>query len=56
MTSTASQMSIMFESDESISHEGFTATFVVLDAATGRKTDNKATRYSKEILTLHAKG
>ena len=37
LTSTASRMAITFASDESISHEGFTANYVVLDAATGRK-------------------
>ena len=34
LTSTAGRMSIVFESDESISHEGFTANYAVLDAAT----------------------
>ena len=34
LTSTASRMSIVFESDESISHEGFTANYVILDGAT----------------------
>ena len=50
LTSTASRMSILFESDESISHEGFTANYVIMDAATGKKERKIAIVYQIQII------
>ena len=46
LTSTASRMAVVFESDESIAHEGFSANYVVLDAATGKKRLKSSTSHT----------
>jgi hypothetical protein len=35
LTSTSEAMTIVFQSDSSISHEGFSATYITFDAAQG---------------------
>ena len=52
LTSTASRMAVLFESDESISHEGFSANYVVLDAATGRERLQSSISYTYRVILV----
>ena len=52
LTSTSETMTIVFQSDQSISHEGFVASYITFDASQGKGYATCYFFHKMEVLQL----